>query len=463
MYCFSDRRTPFFAADGEEKEAFAPGAAAPGGESASGEKEQSRKAQRRVQPGHDAAQAEEREQKRRRADARTQERGMLFFLHERMQRIIGRKERGKDAAQADEREQFADGAAAHRVQEGHFRRIGARTLARDAAEHRGRAKADENCRCHTARTAAPGLCAHVAGDGRGEKGVHRRVQQDHAAAVKGARRRGIGKTRVIGAGREAEHEREDERHQHEIDGIHAVYPPARQKVQHYQRRESEKGKAIAKAEPLAHGGIHPREHTAAQHQRTAEHEHPHGGREPAEGKAQHARIAAVFFAQPQKRVKEDAKERGAQSRPRHEPLRREKAHQFRAGYEPRADDRAHERGTHFGVRADTFQKNCHTDIYARQREAMPRPAALAYLFCSKRSAESAFLPSLKNFVQIVKNAPKLFDNKGGFCYNLLALCECGCSSMVEFQPSKLAAWVRFPSPAPKNAKSEESSKQRMRL
>lgn len=24
----------------------------------------------------------------------------------------------------------------------------------------------------------------------------------------------------------------------------------------------------------------------------------------------------------------------------------------------------------------------------------------------------------------------------------------GCSSMVEFQPSKLATWVRFPSPAP---------------
>ena len=24
---------------------------------------------------------------------------------------------------------------------------------------------------------------------------------------------------------------------------------------------------------------------------------------------------------------------------------------------------------------------------------------------------------------------------------------CGCSSMVEFQPSKLATWVRFPSPA----------------
>ena len=29
---------------------------------------------------------------------------------------------------------------------------------------------------------------------------------------------------------------------------------------------------------------------------------------------------------------------------------------------------------------------------------------------------------------------------------------CGCSSMVEFQPSKLAAWVRFPSPAPLSLK-----------
>ena len=26
--------------------------------------------------------------------------------------------------------------------------------------------------------------------------------------------------------------------------------------------------------------------------------------------------------------------------------------------------------------------------------------------------------------------------------------RCGCSSMVELQPSKLATWVRFPSPAP---------------
>jgi hypothetical protein len=27
---------------------------------------------------------------------------------------------------------------------------------------------------------------------------------------------------------------------------------------------------------------------------------------------------------------------------------------------------------------------------------------------------------------------------------------CGCSSMVELQLPKLVAWVRFPSPAPKN-------------
>src|SRR5215475_13644469 len=34
------------------------------------------------------------------------------------------------------------------------------------------------------------------------------------------------------------------------------------------------------------------------------------------------------------------------------------------------------------------------------------------------------------------------------CSVPLALAECGCSSMVERQPSKLITWVRFPSPAP---------------
>ncbi len=31
---------------------------------------------------------------------------------------------------------------------------------------------------------------------------------------------------------------------------------------------------------------------------------------------------------------------------------------------------------------------------------------------------------------------------------MLRCCRCGCSSMVEPQPSKLVTWVRFPSPAP---------------
>ena len=35
----------------------------------------------------------------------------------------------------------------------------------------------------------------------------------------------------------------------------------------------------------------------------------------------------------------------------------------------------------------------------------------------------------------------------------LPLHNCGCSSMVEYQPSKLAVWVRFPSPAPRCAHS----------
>ena len=36
------------------------------------------------------------------------------------------------------------------------------------------------------------------------------------------------------------------------------------------------------------------------------------------------------------------------------------------------------------------------------------------------------------------------------CHSDLATGTCGCSSMVELQPSKLNMWVRFPSPAPKN-------------
>ena len=34
------------------------------------------------------------------------------------------------------------------------------------------------------------------------------------------------------------------------------------------------------------------------------------------------------------------------------------------------------------------------------------------------------------------------------CYNVKAVWRCGCSSMVESQPSKLIVRVRFPLPAP---------------
>jgi hypothetical protein len=82
---------------------------------------------------------------------------------------------------------------------------------------------------------------------------------------------------------------------------------------------------------------------------------------------------------------------------------------------------------------------------------------------------------IDNFVLIEENARfkfsnivnKVAENGEGFpsgqreqTVNLLAyafvgsnptpsreLCFCGCSSMVELQPSKLIAWVRFPSPA----------------
>ena len=49
------------------------------------------------------------------------------------------------------------------------------------------------------------------------------------------------------------------------------------------------------------------------------------------------------------------------------------------------------------------------------------------------------------------------DKGFGLCYHIQAdICGCahlcGCSSMVESQPSKLVAWVRFPSPAPRRCK-----------
>ena len=59
------------------------------------------------------------------------------------------------------------------------------------------------------------------------------------------------------------------------------------------------------------------------------------------------------------------------------------------------------------------------------------------------------LKIVKKYCQIVDSFCNVSYNvKAVEVYHFMALCLCGCSSMVEFQPSKLAAWVRFPSPAP---------------
>ena len=68
------------------------------------------------------------------------------------------------------------------------------------------------------------------------------------------------------------------------------------------------------------------------------------------------------------------------------------------------------------------------------------------------------ISSRNNAVIKLTSAP-LFVQNDFFAFCLLTtvrLCDkilsvetpCGCSSMVEFQPSKLVTWVRFPSPAP---------------
>ena len=53
-----------------------------------------------------------------------------------------------------------------------------------------------------------------------------------------------------------------------------------------------------------------------------------------------------------------------------------------------------------------------------------------------------------------KSFSKSLDSSPLFGYNN-DRCICGCSSMVESQPSKLVVWVRFPSPAPKQAQSHD--------
>ena len=50
---------------------------------------------------------------------------------------------------------------------------------------------------------------------------------------------------------------------------------------------------------------------------------------------------------------------------------------------------------------------------------------------------------------------KVLSNSQKYCI-LLTQSRCGCSSMVELQPSKLTTWVRFSSPAPLRTISDDS-------
>ena len=80
---------------------------------------------------------------------------------------------------------------------------------------------------------------------------------------------------------------------------------------------------------------------------------------------------------------------------------------------------------------------------ARRQAARPLEPAAGALQC----AHKFFGRNLEGFLR------KGIDKDGVLCYSIQAdICgcaqRCGCSSMVESQPSKLVAWVRFPSPAP---------------
>jgi hypothetical protein len=70
------------------------------------------------------------------------------------------------------------------------------------------------------------------------------------------------------------------------------------------------------------------------------------------------------------------------------------------------------------------------------------------------SGKNSFEKILKNFEKVLTSLRKpdiiiyVADMKRLVARASSCACPCGCSSMVEFQPSKLATWVRFPSPAP---------------
>ena len=105
-------------------------------------------------------------------------------------------------------------------------------------------------------------------------------------------------------------------------------------------------------------------------------------------------------------------------------------------------------------------------IMARNRTAFLRFCFLHYFFKNRSSNFTVFYVVSIKFV-ILSNQLLKIQKMWFFSKNRLTNPErraiiiyvvrhknnkneipCGCSSMVEFQPSKLVTWVRFPSPAP---------------
>src|SRR5881628_2525543 len=66
---------------------------------------------------------------------------------------------------------------------------------------------------------------------------------------------------------------------------------------------------------------------------------------------------------------------------------------------------------------------------------------------SKILFRTSYFVILSSFVIRVSSSTTFIEHLTRGAKPLFFL-ACGCSSMVELQPSKLATWVRFPSPAP---------------
>ena len=84
-------------------------------------------------------------------------------------------------------------------------------------------------------------------------------------------------------------------------------------------------------------------------------------------------------------------------------------------------------------------------------------------WCPRRKSSSLFVRTIPGFhfmesgyavvAQLVeRHLAKVEVASPSLVYRSIFIC--GCNSMVEFQPSKLATWVRFPSPARRTVSSE---------